>query len=65
MKVERKETIMLDGGKVFDVNILANSNPKFGHKAVFTCETETAALSFFYGLKALVEKHTVEKIEEV
>ena len=63
MKVELKETIMLDGNKVFDVNVFANSNSRYGHKAIFTCESEAAALAFFAGLKALVEKHTVEKLK--
>ena len=65
MQIQRKPTITRDGQKVFDVNILANSNPKFGNKAIFTCTTERAANDFLKELTILIERHTVERVEIV
>ena len=65
MKAQLKESRMLDGSKVYDVNIYANSNPDYGNMCIFTCESEDAAIHFFAELTKLVEKYTVETIEEV
>ena len=65
MKIQFKRTLMRDGQGVFDVNILANSDPKFGNKAIFTCTTERAANDFLKELTILIERHTVERVEIV
>ena len=65
MKAQLKETKMLDGWTVFDVNLFANSNPKFGHMCIFTCNTEKDAQAFMDGLKRLMEEHTVEGLESI
>lgn len=65
MKVELKETKLTDGSKVYDVNIFANSNPQYGHKAIFSCHDEKAGMEFFWGLKKLVAKYTCDRLEQV
>jgi len=65
IKIEMKETTLMDDSKVFDVNIFANSNPKFGTKAIFSCPSEKDSIAFAEGLTKLIEKHTNEIWEEV
>ena len=65
MRFEFKETRLLDDSKVFDVNIFANSNPDFGHKCIFSCQSEKDALMFLAKLTKAIEDHTVEQLKEI
>ena len=65
MKIELKETILVDGNTVFDVNIFANSNPKFGNKCIVSCTSERAAQAFAENLKQLIERFSTESFEVV
>lgn len=65
----RKITTLTDGSKVHDVDILANG--RFGSGiggkriCIFSCISEHAADEFISELKQLVEKYTIETLDDV
>ena len=70
MKFKIKETTLTDGSKVFDLDLIANGkmnsfglNPKT--MCIFSCTSEKDINEFFLGLEKLVEKHTLETLEEI
>ncbi len=65
MDIIGRKTTMLDGSKVYDINIPCNSNPMYGHKVIITCESEKDAHAFVAGLEKLLEKHTVERFTDI
>jgi hypothetical protein len=64
MNCKIKETRLTDGSKVYDLDLYPNSGAMSNPKCIFTCTSEKDALQFFYGLKELVEKYTVEYLKE-
>lgn len=65
MKIIGKQTTLMDGSKVYDINIPCNSNPDYGHKVIISCATEQDAIEFVSGLEKLLEKHTVERFTDI
>jgi hypothetical protein len=61
----KKETIMMDGEKVFDIDLIANGALTGVGKpiCIFTCRTKADAGAFLIGLTKLVTDHTVEIME--
>lgn len=68
MKFIFKETTLTDGSKVHDIQLVANGRSLTlkNHESVciFSCTSERDALSFLSGLEELIEKHTLESLEE-
>lgn len=68
MKFIFKETTLTDGSTVQDVQLIANGARGVGITAkplcIFSCTSERDALAFLNGLEKLVEKHTLESLEE-
>ena len=62
MKIETKETRLYEGGKVHDVNIIANGGPKNRRKAIFSCESKEESEAFLIGLQSLIETYTIEEV---
>jgi hypothetical protein len=60
----RKTTVLTDGSKVYDVDILSNGriDPGIGGRRVciFSCISEDAADKFERGIQRLIEEYTVE-----
>lgn len=67
MDVKLKVTDMGDGSKVFDVDLFCNGKERVsGEKVcIFSCTSRRDSAEFVDGLKALVEKHTVEVLNFV
>jgi hypothetical protein len=71
MDFKIKTTKLTDGSKVFDVDVFSNGDDApwsdiAGRKmCIFSCTSEKDALAFFAGLEKLVEKHTLETLNEV
>lgn len=70
MKFQLKETTLTDGSLVHDVDLFANGETHCGSvtskpMCIFSCTSKKSALEFFQELHRLVEKHTVEILEEI
>jgi len=65
MKVVVHETILTDGfTTVHDVDIFPNTLHFVSEKrSIFTCKSKEDAFFFMKGLKALVERHTFDRLE--
>lgn len=66
MKVIFKETTLTDGSKVHDIQLKANGRSKSidSPVCIFSCTTKRAAENFLDGLEELVERFTVESLED-
>lgn len=65
MRITGKITELVDGTKVYDINIPCNSNPKFGNKVIITCDNQEKAFKFVNGFLELVNEHTTLMIDEI
>lgn len=63
MKIKGKFTRLLDGGRVYDVNLLVNSRSK--KYVIISCDSEHKAINFVSDFAKLLKKHTVERITEI
>jgi hypothetical protein len=67
MKFRIKESTLTDGSKVQDLNLVPNGMEEFTKRpiCIFSCSSKKDAELFFAGLSDLIEKHTVETLEEM
>ena len=70
MKFKIKETTLTDGSKVIDVDLFPNGHENPGEvlnrpMCIFSCNSKNDARRFFWGLERLIEKHTMETLEEI
>ena len=56
----RKITVLTDGSKVHDVDILSNGRLDGRRVCIFSCISDDAADEFASEMKRLIERYTVE-----
>jgi len=66
MKFIFKETFLTDGSSVHDIQLIATgvSTITQAPLCIFSCTSEKDARAFLLGINRLVEKHTLETLEE-
>lgn len=65
MKIATKETTLMDGSKVHDVNLFPNGGSPMNRKVIISCHSKSAADKFMVQFKNLLEEHTIECLEDI
>lgn len=63
MKIKGKFTALLDGDRVYDVNLVVNSRSK--KYVIISCNSKQNAIDFISEFEKLLDKYTIDRVESI